>query len=141
MASRLILILSGALAFWFPVVLYEVLAGYTSNIVVENVLPLALSPCTYWVLRKRYGNLKAPSIYMLIGMYVFCPLSVTAASFAYRGRFHIPFTGSDALWVIVSSIFPPLTLLWAGGIGAIFALLPITAIFILLAVPKGLGDN
>ncbi|HEX7422466.1 MAG TPA: hypothetical protein VF311_01075 [Terriglobales bacterium] len=137
MADRIISVLIGALAFWIPVLLLEGLSKGRYSITIVNVLPVVCAACLYWLLRRgHFGKLKALSLYMLAGIYLLGPLSITIAGSAFGGGFTQLTGRHDALWLVLASIVSPLAMVMAGYNGTIFGLLGITIIFILAAAMK-----
>jgi hypothetical protein len=139
MADRIFLVVTGALAFWTPAVVLEVLSNGRFSITAVNVLPVLSALCVYWLLRhaEHFRMSRFMSVYLLAGVYLFGPLSTTIAGSAFGGGF-TAFTsgGHDVLWLVVSSVFPPLTMALAGYNGTIFGLLGITVLFIAAAVAR-----
>lgn len=135
MRNRVALVLAGGLAFWAPVVLLEGLSGGKYSLIVANVLPVASSLCLYWLLRRgRFSKVRAMPLYVLGGIYLLCPLSITVASSAFGGGF-TQFTGPhDTLWLLLASVVPPLGMLMAGYNGTLFGLLAVTVALVAAAI-------
>jgi hypothetical protein len=139
MMTRLALVLVGGLAFWMPAVLIEVLSNGNFSIRIANVVPLACALCVYWLLLR--GSFRRPRflpLYLLAGIYLFGPLAITIATSVVRGTFAIsPSLGHYLFVMTVISVIPPLTMLFVGNNGLIFALLGITVIFVTAAIWSG----
>jgi hypothetical protein len=139
MADRMMLVVIGALSFWVPTVLLEVLSKGRFSIPIANVLPVVCALCVYWLLRRggHFRKFRFLPLYLLAGIYFLGPLATTIAGSAFGGGF-TRFTagGHDLLWLAVASFFPPLTMVLAGYNGTLFGLLGITVIFIVAAVRK-----
>ena len=127
--SRIILVITGALSFWIPALLTPFfLAGALGNI-TQNVVAVVCATGVYLLLRS--WGAKQVAIHMLVGMYVLCPLLISLEA-QILGSTHAPPVTSrtDILWLLISCVFPPMTLLWAGYAGAFFGLLAESVILI-----------
>ena len=137
MTDRIIFVLAGGFAFWVPVVLLEGLSKGRYGITVANVLPVVCALCLYWFLRRgHFRKLKGLPLYMLAGIYLLGPLSLTIAGSAFGGGFTQFTGGHDALWLLLASVVPPLAMMLAGYNGTLLGLLVITVIFIVAALRK-----
>jgi len=135
MGDRIFLLLIGALGFWVPVVLLEILSRGRYSIAIANLLPVACATGALWLLcRARVGRVRTLPLYMLAGIYLLCPLAITIAGSAFGGGFAAFAGGHDVWWLLLSSILPPLAMILAGYNGTIFGLLAITIILIAAAV-------
>ena len=135
MADRIILILVGGLAFWAPAVLLEILSKGRYSITIANLLPVVCVLCLYWLLRRgHFRKLNGVPLYMLAGIYLLAPLSLTVAGSAFGGGFTQFTGGHDVLWLLLASVVPPLAMILAGYNGTIFGLLAMTIIFIVAAI-------
>jgi hypothetical protein len=139
MGSRIILMLTGAVAFWVPAVLLEVLSEGKFTIAIANIVPVVCSLCFYWLLRRgaHFRKLKSLPLYTLAGIYLLCPLSTTIAGSAFGGGFaRFAAGGHDVLWLAIASFVPPLAMALAGYNGTVFGLLAITIILIAEAIRR-----
>jgi hypothetical protein len=86
MADRMMLAVFGALAFWTPVVLLEVLSNSKFSIAIANVLPVVCALCFYLLRRRRghFQKVRFLPLYVLAGIYLFGPLSTTIAGHSIR---------------------------------------------------------
>lgn len=135
---------TGALTFWTPVVLLEVLSKGRYSITVANVLAVVCSVCLYWLLSRGgyFRRIKFLSLYTLVGIYLLCPLSTTIAGSASGGGFSaFRVGGHDVLWLALAYIVPPLAMILAGYNGTLFSLLAITVIFVAVAIRRSLLDD
>jgi hypothetical protein len=132
MTDRITVVLIGAIGFWAPAVLLQILSRGAYSIASMSVLPLLCVLCLYWSLqRRRFRETRALAFYMLWGIYLLGPLASTIATSASGGGFSQPFGLRDALMLLLFSIVPIFAMMVAVYNGTVVALFAITIIFII----------
>jgi hypothetical protein len=131
MTDRIVAVLIGAIGFWAPVMLLEVLSRDAYSITVMNVLPLVCVLCLYWSLqRSRFRKTGGLALYMLSGIYLLGPLASTIAASASGGGFSQHFGSREALMLLLLSVVPIFAMMVAVYYGTVIALFVITIVFI-----------
>lgn len=144
MVIRMMLIIAGGAAFWMPVAALIVFSKDDFRLTLANILPVVTSICLYWALvrAKRFREVKLLPLYMLAGIYVFGPVSITLATSAVKGGFPtLQVSGHDLYWLTLTSLIPPLTMLFVGDSGIILGMIGITILFIFASVKRGRSWN
>jgi len=126
-AKTLIWALGGALSFWLPIIIAFAIGRFNTNMVVANVLALFGASLCYAGFRRLYrGNRFA--VWMLIGLYLFGPILLSAATSFVNGGFLQVHSWKDIGWLSIACVFPPIQLLLAGASGVWPSLVIVTAI-------------
>ena len=125
---RAVIALLGAVSFWGPITLIELLAGADFfSLELSSVLPLTTLFLSYFRSRQHYEHtVTSVSVWMLLGVYVLGPLFMAIAATPYEGGFSQFHGWNQVKFLLLAMVFPPLTLVLSGYHGTIFGLLATT---------------
>jgi len=121
----------GALSFWGPFIALEVIAHRRESLISETLLPVGVLAIAYFSLLSVTRSNISKSLWMLVGIYVLGPVSTAIAATAFKGGFSQYSGWRSIAYLILFSLVPPLQLVDAAYVGAIFAMV-IATIFLLL---------
>lgn len=134
--KRATLVVAGVLAFWIPGLLVQQVFQSSWGTLAANILAVICPLLVYRTAKRSWGLACFPAICILAGMYVLGP-TLTSLYTDLTSGFHQGSTFASPMeyvWFVAYSLFPPLTWVWAGDTLVIFGMLPLTAIFVRLAI-------
>ena len=126
--------LLGGTAFWLPIVALEWISVSLVNPLLCTLLPLATLLICYAMLMRRWntGNRPRLAVCMTMGLYFFAPIFMEMGATAADGGFHQYHSWSDAAYLLLSSIFPPATLMLSAYHATVFGVILATAVLLLI---------
>jgi hypothetical protein len=133
--ARLLYVLIGALAFWLPYVCLEILTRRRASLVLQTLLPFAVLVGAYLVFPflGALGKINK-AIWMLVGIYVLGPLSLSLGATPFQGGFSQYHGWRDVAYLLLFSLIPPFPLVLAAYEGAEFGMLLATGFLVIVGL-------
>ncbi len=142
---KLVYILVGGFAFWLPDIILDAFLrkDIDKRIILALLMPASLA-IGFWILHfrlfKRTRSFGA--LHMLAGMFLLGPLLLNIANSFIGGGFSSFERGSDWLWFLLTSFFPPYFLIMAVYDGSAAALIFGSVMLVGLHLySKRIGEN
>src|SRR5215475_13554794 len=129
MVKNILWAVCGALSFWFPVTLVFAVQLANGNVLVANFAAI-LGFLIFWAIRRWLCPSGRQSIWVLLGLYFFGPVLLSAANSFVNGGFSQVHGWTDIRWLLLASVFPPLQFLLASVSGLWPSLLIVTLILV-----------
>jgi hypothetical protein len=123
---RVGLALVGAIAFWLPTTIIHLVTRRELNGLLGTFLGPALLVLIYVGFRlSRLVRVRA-YIWMLVGLYMFGPWFMFVGFMPFGGGFARAMGPLEWYYLALSSLLPPMTLLYSGYDGTLFGVLLVT---------------
>src|ERR1700722_682642 len=129
MIKHLLWAVSGAAAFWFPIILVFAAERASTNMLVANLMAM-LGFLVCWALRRWVYPQGRQSIWILLGLYFFGPILLSTATTFSNGGLAQIHGWTDIGWLLFACVFPPIQFLLAATSGLWPSLLVVTAILV-----------
>jgi len=127
MVKNVLWAVGGALSFWLPIIVVFAVQCTNANVLVANFAAI-LGFLIFWAIRRRVCPSRRQSMWILLGLYFFGPVLLSAANSFVNGGFSQIHGWADIRWLLIASVFPPLQFLLAATSGLWPSILMVTLI-------------